>query len=227
MYDRLFSLAGSQLLTLEWDKNRWGVKEAAAVARLLGTFDRLLHLDISDTEMSYDGVELVAGALEKIDTVKELKTLKWRNGRVMGKYEEVDVKLGKLECAGPYEKPGIVALISMIDQLEGLEHLDLSENFIEQSELTLFLTAMAGYKKSEEKGQEDAPPAYVKCPVLKLKSLNLSKNELGLYGASWVIKLMEIIPSLMDVTVTLTRLPEMAQGMIADAANEKGARVVF
>jgi len=60
-----------------------------------------------------------------------------------------------------------------------------------------------------------------------LRSLNLSQNELGTYGAKWIVKLLELIPSLMTVDLTLTRLPEMSQSLLADAAQQKGAKVIW
>ena len=47
---------------------------------------------------------------------------------------------------------------------------------------------MAGYKKSEEKGEEDMPPRYVKVALPKLKYLNLSRNEMGILGAKWIVR---------------------------------------
>ena len=47
-----------------------------------------------------------------------------------------------MECEGPYEKHGLNAMGKMLPFLESLEYLDLSENFIEQSEMAEFLTAV-------------------------------------------------------------------------------------
>jgi|EP00966_Prymnesium_polylepis_P330202 hypothetical protein len=125
-------MAGAQLVTLEWDKNTWGVKDAPQVSNLLKTFDYVLHLDLSDTDMSFDGVELTATAIAKMDSAAKLLSLKWSNGKVMGKREELNEKIGMMECAGPYERPGLVSIMAMLESLESLEHLDLSCNYIEQ-----------------------------------------------------------------------------------------------
>eukprot|EP00966_Prymnesium_polylepis_P233660 5404543-Prymnesium_polylepis.2 len=83
--------------------------------------------------------------------------------------------------------------------------------------------ALAGYKKSEEKGEEDEPPKFVKLPMPTLQSLNLSRNELGIVGAKWVVTLMELIPSLMSVELIQTRLTEVAVSLLEEAAELKGA----
>eukprot|EP00966_Prymnesium_polylepis_P233659 5404543-Prymnesium_polylepis.1 len=130
---RLFSIATAQLVKLEWDHNHWGERDAGKLCQLLANFVSVLELDLSHTEMGFEGCEMVANSIAKLDTVKQMHTLRWGYGRLMGKYDELNPKLNMLECAGPYEKPGLIALCTLFESLEAVAHLDLSGNFIEQS----------------------------------------------------------------------------------------------
>ena len=75
----------------------------------------------------------MCNAITKMDTCNKLRSLKWSFGRVMGKFENLNEKIGMMEADGPYEKHGLIAFGKLLPCLDSLEYFDLSENFIEQS----------------------------------------------------------------------------------------------
>ena len=84
------------MFTLEWDGNPWGPKEAKKIKNLLKVFDNVVNLDLSNTELSFDGTTDVAGAIGEMDTVGDIVSLKMANARLTGRYEGMDEKVGMM-----------------------------------------------------------------------------------------------------------------------------------